>query len=343
YTDVNRPLDTVYVEVWADNAGVPGTSIAGPWAVYPQSTLLDPQGWTYVDFRGLGVNVSGDFWLGYTYQDSFPVILGDSPAVTDRSMANTGAGWVAATTDYHIRAVVASGAPDTCMSCSVANYPSRVPREGGTIYWDMTVLNCGSVTVPTVYGEILPTNIDCNGPQYDFNLYKVIGSGLAPGGSFTNYYYFNPDPGTVPYPTFVEVALWSYVGPGPNNYYGACCFEFTFSTEWGRGGSADSWGSSGEWGIVGDGVLPGVTALGQCYPNPFNAATNIPFEIAKSGNVSIKVYNIAGQLVETLIDGSRNAGSHVAYWDASSYSSGVYYYSLETGNQKFVKRMAMIK
>ncbi|MCP4632079.1 MAG: hypothetical protein GY855_04060, partial [candidate division Zixibacteria bacterium] len=47
YTDVNRPLDTVYVEVWADNAGVPGTSIAGPWAVYPQSTLLDPQGWTY--------------------------------------------------------------------------------------------------------------------------------------------------------------------------------------------------------------------------------------------------------------------------------------------------------
>jgi hypothetical protein len=208
----------------------------------------------------------------------------------------------------------------------------------------MSVTNCGSVNIPSVYGEILPTNVDCNGPQYDFNLFKVIGTNLGPGGSQTDYYYYRPAPGTVPYPTFVEVALWSYVGPGANNYYASCCFEFTFTTAWGRGGGADSWGSQNdEWGIVGEGNLPEATSLGQCYPNPFNAVTTIPFEIAQTGNVSLRVYNVAGQLVETLVDGSMDAGNHVAYWDASSYSSGVYYYTLEANNQKFVKRMAMIK
>jgi hypothetical protein len=288
----------------------------------------------------MNINVAGDFWLGYTYRSQWPVILGDSPAVTGRSYADVGTGWATAGTDYHIRAVVASGAPDTCFLCSVVNHSPRVPRVGGTIIWDMTVVNCGAVTIPSVYGELLPTNIDCNGPQYDFNLFKVIGTNLAPGGTFTEYYYYSP--GTVA-SAFIEVGLTIGVGPAANNYYTSCCFDFVFTSQWGRDGNASSWGAEGEWGLRDDLTLPGVTSLGQCYPNPFNAATTIPFEIAKNGNVSLKVYNIAGQLVETLIDESLSAGNHVAYWDASSYSSGVYYYSLEADGQKFIKRMAMIK
>ncbi|MCP4633433.1 MAG: T9SS type A sorting domain-containing protein [candidate division Zixibacteria bacterium] len=234
--------------------------------------------------------------------------------------------------------------PDTCLDCSVANYSPRVPREGGTIYWDMTVTNCGSVSIPSVYGEILPTNTDCNGSQYDFNLYKVIGTGFAPGASFTDYYYYRPAPGTVPYPTFTEVALWTYVGTAPNNYLSACCFEFTFTTEWGRGGDGDSWGGNGEWGERdGETALPTITALNQNYPNPFNATTNISFDLAQAGDVNLSVYNLQGQKVESLISDRMSAGNYTIRWDASMYSSGIYYYKLTTEEKTFTKRMTLLK
>jgi hypothetical protein len=111
YTDSNRPLDYVDVEIWSDDgAGLPDASIYGPMEVYPQSDLEHPQAWTYVDFRGpVGIDFAADedFHLGYAYRSEWPVILGDSPAVTERSSQDIGAGWVAATTDFHIRAIVA--------------------------------------------------------------------------------------------------------------------------------------------------------------------------------------------------------------------------------------------
>ncbi|MEE9554661.1 MAG: T9SS type A sorting domain-containing protein [candidate division Zixibacteria bacterium] len=107
YTDINRPIDTVDVEVWANGSGnMPGASMIDPFAVWPMSTLEDPQGWTYVDFRGMGLTVDDDFHLGYTQRTGWPVILGDSPAVTGRSNNYMFGDWAAATTDFHIRAVV---------------------------------------------------------------------------------------------------------------------------------------------------------------------------------------------------------------------------------------------
>jgi hypothetical protein len=106
YTDINRPLDFVDVEVWASQAGIPGESIAGPYAVWPASTLEDQQAWTYVDFRGLDITVEEDFFLGYTYRSEWPVILGDSPAQSNRSYLYYDGSWELAGTDYHMRAIV---------------------------------------------------------------------------------------------------------------------------------------------------------------------------------------------------------------------------------------------
>lgn len=106
YTDENRPLDFVDVEVWASQGGIPGESIAGPYAVWPASTLEDPQAWTYVDFRGMDITVEEDFSLGYTYRSQWPVILGDSPQQSNRSYVYHSGNWEPAGTDYHIRAIV---------------------------------------------------------------------------------------------------------------------------------------------------------------------------------------------------------------------------------------------
>ena len=71
--------------------------------------------------------------------------------------------------------------------------------------------------------------------------------------------------------------------------------------------------------------------LKQNYPNPFNPVTNISFSIAKFQDVSLSIYNVLGQKVETLVSDNLGAGEHHVMWNASEHSGGVYFYKLETG------------
>ncbi|MCH7690045.1 MAG: T9SS type A sorting domain-containing protein [candidate division Zixibacteria bacterium] len=89
-------------------------------------------------------------------------------------------------------------------------------------------------------------------------------------------------------------------------------------------------------------VLPTVFALDQNYPNPFNPSTEISFALPTSGHVSLIIYNVLGQEVETLVDEHMDAGNHTVTWEASSYSSGVYFYRLIADNDKFVKTNKMM-
>lgn len=92
-----------------------------------------------------------------------------------------------------------------------------------------------------------------------------------------------------------------------------------------------------------DDLTTPIAVLLPNYPNPFNATTTIPFDINASGNVSIKVYNLSGQLVAILVDGFIDAGYHNVKWDASSYSSGIYFYKLQTGDFVTTKKMNLVK
>ncbi len=82
--------------------------------------------------------------------------------------------------------------------------------------------------------------------------------------------------------------------------------------------------------------------LSQNYPNPFNPSTTINFSIAKSGLVSLKVYNILGELVRTLVNKFENGGEHKIVFDADNYglASGVYFYRLKENN--FIKTDKMV-
>jgi len=79
------------------------------------------------------------------------------------------------------------------------------------------------------------------------------------------------------------------------------------------------------------------------YPNPFNPVTTIKFEIPEYANAALRIYNSAGKEVETLLKGNFSPGTYSVIWNASAYSSGVYFYSLETGNFKEVKKMILTK
>jgi len=89
--------------------------------------------------------------------------------------------------------------------------------------------------------------------------------------------------------------------------------------------------------------VPSEFKLFQNYPNPFNPSSKIKFQISKFGEVQLKIYDVLGREVSTLVNGSLKPGTYVAEWDGSSSASGVYYYRLSTGSFSEVKKMVLLK
>ena len=90
-------------------------------------------------------------------------------------------------------------------------------------------------------------------------------------------------------------------------------------------------------------LIPTRFELSQNYPNPFNPTTQINYSVPQSSFITLKVYNVLGQEVATLFSGVQTAGKHIATFDASKYSSGVYFYRLQSGNFISVKKMMLLK
>ncbi len=89
--------------------------------------------------------------------------------------------------------------------------------------------------------------------------------------------------------------------------------------------------------------IPDVLELSQNYPNPFNPSTNIEFGVPQASQVTLEIFNTLGQLVSTLIDSRLTPGSYSIPWDASQYTSGVYFYRLSAGDEVLTKKMLLIK
>lgn len=83
--------------------------------------------------------------------------------------------------------------------------------------------------------------------------------------------------------------------------------------------------------------------LHQNYPNPFNPSTKVKFEIPKSGNVKLSIYDINGRLVTELLNKNLSIGQYEIEWNASGNSSGIYFCRIESGSYNDVKRMVLIK
>lgn len=91
-------------------------------------------------------------------------------------------------------------------------------------------------------------------------------------------------------------------------------------------------------------TIPADFSLEQNYPNPFNPTTTIKFNLSEAGKVSLKVYNVLGQVVETLVNNKEYApGTYSLQWNADKNSSGIYFYELRNGNNVITRKMVLLK
>ncbi len=97
-----------------------------------------------------------------------------------------------------------------------------------------------------------------------------------------------------------------------------------------------------------DGTTPAVNALAQNFPNPFNPSTTIRFDMKAKGLVTVKIYDVAGRLVRTLVNEVKDAGVYSAVWDGrnnigSEVASGIYFYKMETVGFLATKKLVLLR
>ncbi len=145
-------------------------------------------------------------------------------------------------------------------------------------------------------------------------------------------------------------STWSALGSGFG--YGNACGAYAtciYNDKLVCGGIFSSPGSNvAQW----DGLLTGVNSnneipaefkLSQNYPNPFNPATKIGFQLPKSGVVKLIIYDILGKEIQTIVNRQFQPGTYEADFDGRNYSSGIYFYRLESGSFTETKKMLMVK
>jgi len=91
------------------------------------------------------------------------------------------------------------------------------------------------------------------------------------------------------------------------------------------------------------GSFPASFHLEQNYPNPFNPETKISFSIPKQEFVTLKIFDVLGREMTTLVSEKKNAGVYTLPWNAGRFASGIYFYELRAGNFRQVKAMAVLK
>ena len=79
------------------------------------------------------------------------------------------------------------------------------------------------------------------------------------------------------------------------------------------------------------------------YPNPFNATTNIAFELPRAMHVSLRIFDITGREAARLVDGFQNSGPHTVQWNAAAHASGIYFVALDAAGNCHVRKITLLK
>ena len=197
-------------------------------------------------------------------------------------------------------------------------------------------------------------NLRCSASPSDMNdfMYNFLDfAGLYSGLLYTQ------DGSAVDYWQFAD----AYVSGGENTtkkgngttydadsiYDGIYCRNVSGTDGGVRGMNMISWDSDG--GIITSQTVtveddaPAAFSVAQNSPNPFNPTTTINFSLSQDGQVSVDVYNVAGQKVDTLVNDFMTSGSQSVIWDASGFAAGVYFYTVTTGDFTKTMKMTLLK
>jgi len=174
-----------------------------------------------------------------------------------------------------------------------------------------------------------------NSSQTSINVLDVSGETL-----FANHItpYFSTDLGD----SWTQISLTG----GPNTFES---IKVTDEYFYGTGGGASGRGVYQKYlsSIVSveenNFLVPDFFMLFQNYPNPFNPTTTIRFSLPQAGGVTLKIYNLLGEQVKTLINQEMPAGIHSVQFSANSLASGIYYYRIQTGSFVETKKMLLLK
>ncbi len=90
-------------------------------------------------------------------------------------------------------------------------------------------------------------------------------------------------------------------------------------------------------------TIPGTFNLMQNYPNPFNPSTTISFSLPSKSFVSLKIFDVIGNEIATIVNQELSAGNYTKQWNAENMSSGVYYYQLKAGNFSETKKLVLLR
>lgn len=93
----------------------------------------------------------------------------------------------------------------------------------------------------------------------------------------------------------------------------------------------------------GHGVLPLTAVLEQNYPNPFNPSTRIRYTLSQADHATLKIFNIMGKEIASLVDQFQIAGEHEVVWNASDFPDGIYFYRLLAGDFVETKKLLFVK
>jgi hypothetical protein len=96
-------------------------------------------------------------------------------------------------------------------------------------------------------------------------------------------------------------------------------------------------------GVIDEMIVPTEFRLEQNYPNPFNPRTTIHFQLPSKSHVTLRVYDILGQELETLINEEREAGMYILQYDGLNLTSGIYFYRLQAGSYSETKKLILLK
>ena len=150
--------------------------------------------------------------------------------------------------------------------------------------------------------------------------------------------------GTIVYTSSNDGANWTTAYTTPAGSFYHMTKSRTGATIWGvrSNGGISRYGQPIS-GIANPNQIPASFSLSQNYPNPFNPTTKISFALPKSGLVTLKVYDVLGKEVASLVNEVKSAGIHNFEFNGSALTSGVYFYKLEANGFSSVKKMMLIK
>ena len=186
------------------------------------------------------------------------------------------------------------------------------------------------------YAVSMENNEDFWLQYFDGSTWQTVAS-WAGGTSFNNNTFYTATvqipAGTYNYPSNAKIRFMCDASGNADDVY---IDQITF-----RGLTAG--GANDGLALGQDGLIPVKSTLAQNVPNPFNPMTEIKFSLATAGPVSLKVFNVRGELVQTLADASLGVGAHSYLWNAQDKASGVYFYRLEAPGFTETRKMIMLK